>query len=176
DDLLGLAVIGRNSETREWLVWAHAWAHPSVLERRKAEAARFRDFARDGDLTLVEQIGDDVDELASIVARVEEAGLLDKVGVDPYGIGGILHALEAAGVQKDKVSGIPEGWKLVGAIKTAERRLAEGGITHGGQALMTWCVGNAKVEPRGNAILITKQASGTAKIDPLIAMLNAVSL
>ena len=44
------------------------------------------------------------------------------------------------------------------------------------QALMRWCCGNARVEPRGNSILITKQASGTAKIDPLIAMFCAVAL
>ena len=42
--------------------------------------------------------------------------------------------------------------------------------------MMAWCVGNAKVEPKGNAILITKQASGTAKIDPLMAMFSAVAL
>jgi hypothetical protein len=33
---------------------------------------------------------------------------------------------------------------------------------------MAWAVGNARVEPWGNAITITKQASGTAKTDPLI--------
>jgi phage terminase large subunit-like protein len=41
---------------------------------------------------------------------------------------------------------------------------------------MNWCVGNARIEPRANSVLITKQASGSAKIDPLMAMLNAVSL
>jgi phage terminase large subunit-like protein len=65
---------------------------------------------------------------------------------------------------------------MTGAIKTAERKLAEGGMKHGGQRMMAWCVGNAKVEPRGNAIVITKQASGTAKIDPLLATFNAVTL
>ena len=45
---------------------------------------------------------------------------------------------------------------------------------------MAWCVSNAKVEPKGNAMLITKQASssgtGAAKIDPLMALFNAVQL
>ena len=176
DDLLGLAVVGRDRETREWVLWTHAWAHPSVLERRKSEASRFKDFAKDGDLTLVENIGEDVHQVAEIVARCEESGLLDKVGCDPAGLGGILDAIVEAEVPEDKVIGISQGWKMTGAIKTTERKLAEGGLVHGGQKLMDWCVGNAKVEPRGNAIVITKQASGTAKIDPLLAAFNAVTL
>ncbi|WP_342344403.1 terminase [Escherichia coli] len=49
-------------------------------------------------------------------------------------------------------------------------------LVHGGQPLMAWCVGNARVEPKGNAVLITKQASGRGKIDPLMALFNAVAL
>jgi hypothetical protein len=41
---------------------------------------------------------------------------------------------------------------------------------------MAWAVGNARVEPKGNAILVTKQASGSAKIDPLMAAFNAIAL
>lgn len=176
DDLLGLAVLGRDKETREWLLWTRAWAHPSVLERRKSEAARFNDFARDGDLILVKNIGDDVYQVAEICAQCEASGLLDKIGADPAGLGGILEALTQADVPEEKVQGISQGWRMSGAIKTTERKLAEGGLIHGGQAMMNWCVGNAKIEPRGNAIIITKQAAGFAKIDPLLAAFNAVTL
>lgn len=176
DDLLGLAVIGRDKTTRDWIVWTKAWAHPSVLERRKGEATRFHDFAREGDLTLAQNIGDDVFDVAAIVAQCEESGLLDKVGCDPAGLGGILDALVEADVPQEKIIGISQGWRMTGAILTTERKLAEGGMKHGGQRMLAWCVGNAKVERRGNAILITKQAAGTAKIDPLLAIFNAVNL
>ncbi|WP_150796648.1 terminase large subunit [Pseudomonas fluorescens] len=176
DDLLGFAAVGRDKQTRDWLIWTHAWAHPSVLERRKAEAPRFHDFEKDGDLTLSKRIGDDVLEVADLVEQLEESGLLDKVGVDPVGIGAIYDAMIEREIPPEKIVAISQGWKLGGAIKTAERKLAEGGMKHGGQPMMAWCVSNAKVEPRANSILITKQASGSAKIDPLMALFNAVTL
>jgi phage terminase large subunit-like protein len=176
DDLGGLAVVGRDSADGAWLTWSRAWAHPIVLERRKSEAPKLRDFAKDGDLHIVDEIGQDVDEIAAIVAKVNESGKLDKVGVDALGIGSIVDALVAAGVPQEQIVAIPQGYKLNGAIKTAERKLAEGTLKHAGAPLMAWCVGNARVEPKGNAISITKQASGTAKIDPLMALFNAVYL
>lgn len=176
DDLLGLAVLGRDAKTRQWLLWARAWAHPSVLERRKDIAPRLHDFAKDGDLGLVKVIGDDVAEVAEICAQVYESGKLDKIGCDPAGLGGIIDSILQADVPNEYMVAVTQGWKMTGAIKTAERKLAEGVLVHGAQPLMAWCVGNARIEPRGNAVIITKQAAGTAKIDPLMALFNAVTL
>ena len=176
DDLLGLCVLGREKGTQNWLAWHHAWAHPSVLERRKAEAPRFKDFEKDGDLTIVPVIGVDVHEASDIVEKIERSDLLDKVGVDPIGIGAILDELEDRKIPEDKIIGVSQGWRLGGAIKTTERRLAQRSIIHSHQNMMDWCVGNALVEPRANSIMITKQLSGSAKIDPLMAMFNAVTL
>ena len=176
DDLLGLGVVGREKGTQRWMFWTHAWAHPSVLKRNKQSAQRLKDFETDGDLTMVEHIGDDVEAVADICDRIMRSGLLDKIGVDPHGLGGILEALNDRGIDGDKIIGISQGWRMQGAIKTAERKLAEGAMIHGGQPLMAWCVSNARVEPRGNAVSITKQGSGSAKIDCLMAMFDAVSL
>lgn len=181
DDLLGLAVLGRDAKTRQWLLWSHAWAHVGVLERRKQEAARLMDFAKDGSLTIVEHLPADFAEVADIVARIEETGLLAMVGLDQHGIAGMVEALAERGIenvdgQPQKVVGIAQGYKLAGAIKTTERKLTDGTLAHAGQPLMSFAVGNAKVEQRGNAILVTKQTAGVAKIDPLIALFCAVAL
>lgn len=177
DDLLGISAVGRLKDNpRMWAAWFHAWAHPSVLERRKEIAPVLLDFAKQGDLTIVHRIGDDSDEVAGLASRVYQSGLLDKCGLDPHGVGAILDAMLEYGVPEDAVVGVSQGWKLGAAIKTAERKLAEGCFIHSGSAMMNWVVGNARVEPRANGILITKQASGSAKIDPLMAMFDAVSL
>lgn len=182
DDLLGAAVIGRHGETGEWMHWGKAWAHPIVLERRKSEASKLNDMAAAGDLTIIQTIGDDMDELELLGKRLEDTGKLLGAGVDPAGIAQIEKMLrEQCGIDigddgGDRIFGISQGWKLTAIIKTVERMLAQGTFTHCGQALMAWAVGNAMVEPRGNAVLITKAASGTGKIDPLIALFCAAEV
>jgi phage terminase large subunit-like protein len=177
DDLLGLAVVGRERATRKWLVWTRAWAHPIALDRRKSEESRYEDFKEQGDLIIIEQLPGDVAAVAAVVKQINESGLLASVGLDPEKTHKVMfQALIDAGIDEAMCFGVPQGWKLVGPISVTERKLAEGVLVHGGQPLMNWCVGNAKVEPRGNALIITKQASGIAKIDPLMALFNAVSL
>ena len=176
DDLMALAVLGRDGTTRDWLLWVKTWAHPIVLERRKSEAPRLLDFAANGELVIVDRIGQDVEEIAELCALLDDTGKLAQVGLDPMGIGAVIDELDEKSIGGDRVVAVSQGWKLSGAIKTAERKLAEGSLIHAGQAIMAWAVGNAKVEPRGNAITITKAAAGTAKIDPLMATFNAVAL
>lgn len=178
DDLLGAAVIGRERETGRWLHWGKAWAHESVLERRKEIAPRLRDFERDGDLMIVKNGGDDVRDLADIIKMIYDRGLLpekDAVGVDQVGLS-FEEIFDAAGIPPELLVGVSQGYRLGGTIMTVERKLAEGSFIHGGRPLMAWCVSNCRVEQRSNSILITKQASGKAKIDPVMALLDAAQL
>lgn len=181
DDLLGLSVIGRCKDTRQWLHWAHAWAHEIVLERRKEIAPRLLDFAQEGTLTIVKRPGEDVHQVADHICRARDLKLLpDKnaIGVDQAGIGAIVEELTspARKFTGDHIAGVSQGWRLNGAIKTLERMIAGGEFVHGATDMMAWCVGNARVVPVGNAITINKQVSGSAKIDPLMATFDAVTL
>jgi len=179
DDLYGLAAIGRHKITRDWRLWTHAWAHEDVLFRRKEIADRLRDFEADGDLTICKDATQDVRDIANIIERVRDADLLPQkagVGLDPVGIAAMVEALAARNITGEQVVAIGQGYRLSGSVWGMERKLKDGTLWHCGSPLMSWCVGNAKVELRGNAIAITKQASGKAKIDPLIAAFDAAEL
>jgi phage terminase large subunit-like protein len=181
DDLLGLCVSGRERETRRWLTWHHAWAHRIVLQRRQDISARLEDFEKDGDLTIVDLPGQDVHEVCDIICKIRGKGLLPNkqaIGVDAAGIGDIVDELTTPerGILMEQIIAISQGWKLNGAIKTTERKLAGGEMLHSGSRMLNWCAGNARIVAQGNAVSITKQVSGSAKIDPLMATFDATSL
>ena len=179
DDLLGMGVIGRCRVTRRWLFWGHGWAQPSVLTERPEIAETLRDFEREGDLTICETVTQDVMEVAELVETIADTGLLPEkaaIGIDPVAIAAITDELEARGLGGERINAIPQGFRLSSAVWGAERKLADGTLRHGGQRMMAWCVGNAKAEQKGNAVLIEKAVAGKAKIDPLIALFNAFQL
>jgi phage terminase large subunit-like protein len=77
-------------------------------------------------------------------------------------------------VENKVLVGAPQGYGMMNAIKTAERKLENGTLVHAPSALTDWCVGNVKIEPTATAIRATKQNAGDAKIDPWAALTNAV--
>ena len=178
DDLFGLCVLGREKGTRNWLAWHHAWCHKGVLSRRKSIASQLRDFEAEGSLTIVGNELGDIADIVEIVREVNERQLLASVSADPAGLGELIDALAEIDVTPDngKVIGAPQGYAMMNAIKTAERKLANGTLLHEGSALSAWCVSNIKIEPTATAIRATKSNAGDAKIDPAMALFDAVTV
>ncbi|CAN5317242.1 terminase large subunit [soil metagenome] len=203
DDLFALCVAGREKHTKKWLYWFKAWAQPEVLAARKDIAPRLKDFHADGDLVICDAIdadiepatvheagdddameppafeGQDIREVVAICVQVKDSGLLPEkmgIGLDPQGVGALIDALSDAGLKEPQVTGVAQGYQLASAVWSMERKLKFRMAVHGGTRMMDWVLGNAKVEQRGNAVLITKQQAGKAKIDPLMAGLNATKM
>lgn len=215
DDLLGLSLLGREKGTGRWLAWGRAYAHISVLRRRKSIAAELIDFAKTGELEIFDSVGwlapfdlaariearepvapplpapdpdapvqvpPDIRALVKVIERPLDLGLLAIVGIDTHGVGLIAEGLKTVGVQEAEegqavpLIGVSQGYKLHGAIKTTERKLDDCTLVHAAQRLLSWSVGNARTELKGNAAMVTKAASGTAKIDPLMALFTSVAL
>ena len=178
DDLFGFAVIGREKTTKRWLLWAHALISPEGWERRKANWTVYQGFIAEGSLTRVDGLPDDLAWIQDRVALLQDAGILAGVGADPAGFGGLVDSLAEIGVTQDAglLTGVAQGVRLMGAMKTVERKLADGTLLHDGSALMAWAAGNAKVRQTSTAVLIERAASGYGKIDPLMAALDAADL
>lgn len=186
DDLLGIAVIGREKGTKRWLGWAHAFISDIGIERRKANIEQYDAFELTGDLTKFKyetagasgHAAANIAYVVNLAVRIRDKGLLAQVGVDAAGIGAIVDALADVGVTQDEenLDAVRQGIALMGAIKTVEIKLADRTFRHGGQPMMDWCVENAIVVPTPTAMRIARDESGYGKIDPLMALFNAAHL
>lgn len=181
DDLLGLAVMGRDRATGDWLLWSKAWCDEGVLERRKDIAEQLRDFEKAGELVICSSANGlrDLTEVQDIILDIDARGLLPEegaIGVDTLGMPTMEDALREVGLEAPKVAAVRQGVMLNGVILAMERRLKERTLRHCGQGVAAWCVGNAKAVLKGSAVTIEKAAAGRAKIDVLVAAFNAYSM
>ncbi|WP_411340320.1 terminase TerL endonuclease subunit [Sphingopyxis sp. J-6] len=187
DDLFGLAVVGRERETGIWLAWAHAWVQRIALTRRQSIVSMLHGFEADGDLTICDSGIVLLEQMATVAAKVRATGLMPKEGgiaIDPWSMGPIVDALVEAGFDPGDESakraghmfGIKQGVALSSAIHTVEFKLNNDQLRHDGSEMMNWCVSNALVQLRGSNRFVSKELSGAGKIDPLIAVLNAVKV
>jgi phage terminase large subunit-like protein len=177
-DILGISVLGREKGTQRWLSWSHGFITQDAWDRRKANQPHYADFIKHGDLTLIENLPDDVTAVVDIVKQCRDSKKLAKVGCDPAGLGSIVDALASIKitVENEMLGGVRQGVGLMGAIKTVERKLADGSFRHGGRPMMAWCAGNAILQATPTGVRIARDASGYGKIDPLVALLCAAEL
>jgi phage terminase large subunit-like protein len=120
----------------------------------------------------------DIQFVVDLVRRCRDLGVLAQVGVDAAGIGAIVDALAEIDITQDaeKLDAVRQGIGLMGAFKTIERKLADRSFRHCGSAMLSWCVGNAKIVITSTASRIAREEAGFGKIDPLIALFNAAHL
>lgn len=185
DDLAGAGVVGREKGTGIWLGWAHAWAQRVALERRKQVAPALKGFAADGNLTFTDSGEEIVSAMAQIAIKVRDSGKMPAEGgvaVDAWSIGPLVDALVQAGFdpgdeamkRAGHIFAVRQGVGLSSAIYTLDFKLGDGMFRHDGSNMMAWCVSNALVKLRGSALYVDKETSGAGKIDPFVALLNAV--
>ena len=194
DDLFGFTVLGREPalieitveingvmtvrRMKRWISWSHAWCHKSVLVRRQSIASVLQDFAKSRELTIVNNALEDIGAIMELIQQIKETGLLGGVSADPAGLGEIIDALEEIEITPENglLVGAPQGFGMMNAIKSTERRVQSGLLKHSGGKLMPWCVSNLKIEPTATAIRATKATAGDAKIDPIMSLFDAATL
>lgn len=175
DDLASLAVIGIDLNDI-WYLWVQSWLWPIALERRKSIAGLLKDFEAEGHLHIAEA-GTEVREVVELALRCDKTSFGELVGIgsDPNGIAGeIAVVAESSGIEREKILSVTQGFRLRPGWLALERRIRQGTLKHGNQAILNWAVSNTKQDP--NSGLVTKKASGIGKIDPAVAAATAAMI
>jgi phage terminase large subunit-like protein len=181
DDLFALKVIGRDKITKHWMAVSRCWVDRGLLALRPSIASALEGFAARGELEIVDDAMADLEGIVAVIEQVKESGKLHCVAVDPAGLGELVEELKGIGVtaeNKDlnQLIGVSQGYALMNAIKTAERKLKNGTLWVDTSTLAAWCVSNLKIEPTATAIRATKQNAGDAKIDDVMALFDGVAM
>lgn len=114
--------------------------------------------------------------LLSWIAREVEGLDLAAVGHDRWGINDLRATMEREGISLP-LREHGQGYRdMAPSINAFEAAVLTGIIRHGGNALLTWALGNAVLDtdPAGNRKLTKARAMG--RVDPLVAAVMAVGL
>lgn len=172
DDPSAIAVLGETADGQH-LLWVAQWLSRQGYVKRKT-VNPYDKFIDAGELTVFDGGDADVLGFGEIAKTVAASGKLAGIGIDSYGASDVSAAVGGHGAE---VVAVPQSWKLTPAITFYERRLAAGTLRHCGSAILSWNVGNAVVERRGNAKSISKATIvGPGKIDGLAAALTAAAV
>ena len=172
-DMTCLVLLGiPNSETEPMGVHAHAWLTHDGFNRIKNNTPA-GDFVAAGELTLIDRVGEDVQDVMRIVDDLAADSRLACVGLDPWGLESIFDDLTAKGIS---VEGVPQGARARPFIHALERDIANGSLTHDGSRLMDWCLGNTRFKEMGRGLALVKideKHDSHNKIDGAVALLCA---
>ncbi|MEP3331662.1 terminase TerL endonuclease subunit [Sedimentitalea sp.] len=178
-DWTGLGIIGTDADGI-WHATARAYAQQKAIDANE-HASTCEGFIADGDLRVIRP-GADIDAILDIIQRIDEAGKLHAIGVDPAGAVDLVEKLEAASFplsegpqDANPVMGIGQSaFRLNPAVRTLERRADEGRIRFDKSRMLRWCFSNCIAVERTNVTEITKRGRDE-KFDPVAALLDAAS-
>ena len=179
-DFLSLTLVGRCAETGDYLCWTKSWCYEAVKNKFKEISETIDDFVGDGDLVFCDEESQntDIDEAVEILCQVHAAGLFppeEAIGLDSDNIKEIEDTIVAAEIPHELLANIRQGFALSSSIWGAERRLRNKTLWHAGQEILEWCVGNVAAVLAYSGVKFEKQTE-SSKIDPVIAMINAIAL
>ena len=174
-DLAGLTVTGRVTNTNTYLSWSHAWLNREALEKNKRSANKLLELEQLKEITIVDKVSEQFKEIIAVVKMIDQTGKLYQIGVDPSGLGTFKIDLEEEGIEKDKIIGISQGYKMQQHIITTENLMAKGTLKFSQQELIRWQGSNTRLILKSNTVMVSK-ADSADKIDNIISILNSIAI
>lgn len=150
------------------------WAPRESLQRRdRNEAQSLESWALRGDLQLCDGEEIDFDLIKAEIARARKLYDVRAIGVDQWFAGQLMQELGKDGVL---VFEVPQTIRYVTVpTRELERLVITRQLTHDGNAVMKWCVTNAKIVKDNNDNVRASKSKSAGRIDGLAALVDAIA-
>jgi phage terminase large subunit-like protein len=158
-------------------VCAHGFIPEGGVDRHeKLDKIPYRDWARDGWLTITEGDVTDYRRVQEYIQRCEKEYLwkTHEIAYDPYAATHFAIELSELGYITVEIA---QWMKILSEpTKTFRELVASGKLVHDNSPLLRWAVGNAReiVDTKENIMLSKKKAGDTRRIDPIAAIITAM--
>ena len=106
--------------------------------------------------------------------EIRERYEIDSSGIDPWQSIQFRADLEADGITIEKVPQTNQ--RLHAVVEEAERLLSLHGFRHGGHPVLEWCASNVVLNIDGRGMKRLSKDASPEKIDPIAAVINALSV
>lgn len=147
-----------------------------VKRHEKTDHIPYRDWAKDGWLTITEGDVTDYNRVKDHIQEIEKIRScpVAELCEDPWNATHFANEMQELGYSvveiRQTMANLSEATKLFREL------VAQGKIVHDGSPLLKWCVGNAVqiVDTKENIMLSKKKAGDTRRIDLIAALINAL--
>ncbi|RUP37855.1 MAG: terminase large subunit [Acinetobacter sp.] len=130
-------------------------------------------WARQGYLTLTDGNVTDFAQIEQDILEDFSNFELKEVGFDPFNAVYIAQRLQAAGVS---VVEIPQQTRFLSEpMKWIEVLVRSGRLHHNGDPVLSWAISNVTVKPDANDNIFPRKDAPENKIDPAVALINAMA-
>ena len=130
-------------------------------------------WARQGYLTLTDGNVTDFAQIEQDILEDFTVFDLKEVGFDPFNAVYIAQRLQAAGVS---VVEIPQQTRFLSEpMKWIEVLVRSGRLHHNGDPVLSWAISNVTVKPDANDNIFPRKDTPENKIDPAVALINAMA-
>ena len=162
------------------LVWCPA---DTVTERSRAGGVPYEVWARQG--ALLTTPGDVLDygALLEMLRRLVAEYRVLALGYDRWGASKLVQDLEEVGFHADdrardrRLVPIGQGYaSLTAPTKEVEVLVRGGRIRHGGHPVLAWAMGNVTLEEDAAGNVKPSKGRSSEKIDPAVALIDAVAM
>jgi len=157
-------------ETGEVFVISHSWV-PEKKVLLENEKIPYREYERDGLLTIVEAEYIRKELIFDWFVKQSERFIIEKIAYDPAKAFGLVEALNNYGFNTEVVR---QGYLTLGpAVDDIKERFIDGNVIFNNNRLFRWYVNNVKMVEDRNRNKIPTKVGRYRKIDGFAALLNA---